>query len=88
MSVSNNQLQIYISGSIGRCYMWSICPYRTKITIYSHRVFSLSRHKSLANYILNIHGIIIGEDCFKLIFPHIYTAIPTISTFGLLLSSK
>ena len=60
--------------------MWSIGPFRTKISIYSHKVCSFFRPKSLVNYILNIHDIIRSEDCFKLMFSHKETVMLFIST--------
>ena len=72
LSVIINSKIIY-SSYIIRCCMWSIFLSMTKIIIYSHRVYYLSRPKSLANYILNIHSILKIVGGFKLIFIlHIY----------------
>ena len=50
------------------CCMWSVCSSRKKITIYSHRVCSLYRPKSLSTTILIVQNIIISEEGFKIMY--------------------
>ena len=74
--------------SIIRCWIWSIGTSRKKMSIYSYIVCYLSRPKSLASSILNIHDIISSKYCLKLFFSHIDTVIISIPTSGLLLNTS
>ena len=50
MSICRNIIQIYIYRSIVGCCVWSIFLYITKISIYSHRIWSLYINKPLCQY--------------------------------------
>ena len=59
--------------SIVRCFMWTFCSSRTKISIYFHREWYFYITKYLSNGILNVKDIIWSKYCFKVIyFPHRY----------------